>query len=69
MCWPSRSGLLSGKSSPSSKAFHVHLKDRCVMDETVHRSKRHRRILKDLSPFAERLICCNYVELESFLVV
>lgn len=26
------------------------------MDETVHRSKRHRQILEDLSPFAEQLI-------------
>jgi len=37
-----------------------------MMNETVHRSESHRRILEDLSPFAERLICRDYVELESF---
>src|ERR1700690_3201159 len=47
--------LLSSQSRTTSVALHVQLKDRGVMDESINRGERHRRILKDLSPYAEGL--------------
>jgi hypothetical protein len=61
---PSRPCLLSSQSSASSVAFHVHLKDRGVMDEAVNRSESHRRILEDFAPFAEGLIGSDYMRTE-----
>lgn len=45
------------KSRPASVAFHIHLEDRRVVDEPINSRESHGRILEDLSPFSEGLIC------------
>src|SRR5208283_3135269 len=51
-----RTVFLASERRSSPVAFHVHLEDRRVMYEAIHRSERHGGILKDLSPFSEGLI-------------
>src|SRR5690606_28769442 len=41
---------------PPPVAFHIHLKDRCVMNKSVHCSEGHGGIGKDPIPFSKGLI-------------
>ena len=49
-------GLFPCKSCPSPIALDIHLEDRSVVNQTIHRGEGHRGILEDLSPFAEGLV-------------
>src|SRR3954469_20136991 len=53
---PSRALLLAFKCDAPTVAVDVDFEDRCVMDKTVHRGKRHGGIWKNLAPGPEWLI-------------
>jgi len=54
LCWSSRTFCLLGSAAPI--AFHVHLKDRCMMNEPVDCCQGHGRVGEDCVPFPEGLV-------------
>jgi len=53
---PSGTVFLASERRASPVAFHIHLEDRRVVDESIDRGEGHGRILKDFPPFPEGLI-------------